>query len=235
MWELRDPVSSASHLLTAVWAVFATAVMVRLTRGWPQRRLPIIVYGLSMVTLYLASGIFHGLHYDSPEEKRFYQKLDQSAIFLLIAGTYTPVLAILLDNPWRKWLLRFVWSLAVGGIACLWFLPKLPHSTMIGFYLALGWVGVLPLPLYYRAVGWRAMNWVWLGAAFYSIGAVCELFQWPVIVPGWLQAHEILHFCDTAGSLAFFLFVIRYVIPYQPIARRSSPGFKAVPMDAARW
>jgi hemolysin III len=72
--------------------------------------------------------------------------------------------------------------------------------------------------MYYRAVGWRAMNWVWLGAAFYSVGAICELTQWPIIVPGWLQAHEVLHFCDTAGSIVFFLFVVRYVIPYVPVA-----------------
>ncbi|MCS6865148.1 MAG: hemolysin III family protein [Gemmataceae bacterium] len=229
IWELRDPVSSASHLLTALWAVFATFVMLRLTSGGWQRRLPIIVYGLSMVALYLASGVFHGRHYDSPEEKRLFQKLDQSAIYLLIAGTATPIMAILLQNPWRKWLLRTVWGLAVVGIASLWLLPKLPHSTMIAFYLALGWVGVLPLPLYYRVVGWRAMNWVWLGAACYSLGAVCELLQWPVLVPGWIQAHEILHFCDTAGSLAFFVFVIRYVLSY-PLR----PDYDAVASGADR-
>ena len=109
MTDLRDPVSSASHLLTALWAVYATLVMWRFTAGRPGRLLPVVVYGVSMVLLYLASGTFHGLHYDSPEEKRFFQKLDQSAVYLLIAGTYTPVLAILLEGAWRKWFLRMVW------------------------------------------------------------------------------------------------------------------------------
>src|SRR5947199_789715 len=95
---LRDPVSSASHLLTAAWAVYATLLLVRLTRPGDGRRLAVAVYGLSMVLLYLASGTFHGLFYDSPEERRFFQKLDQSAIFLLIAGTTTPVLVTLLDG-----------------------------------------------------------------------------------------------------------------------------------------
>jgi len=219
--DLRDPVSATSHLLTALWAVYATLIMLRLAARRPQRVLPVVVYGTSMVLLFLASGTFHGLHYDTPEQKRFFQKLDMSAVYLLIAGTYTPVLAIVLAGAWRKWFLRVVWLVALTGIGSLWLLPKAPHAAMVGFYLGLGWLGILPLPLYYRAVGWRAMNWVWAGAGFYSFGAICELAEWPVIVPGWVQWHEVLHFCDTAGSITFFLFVVRYVIPYQ--GRPSQP------------
>lgn len=216
MTDLRDPISSSSHLLTALWAVYATLIMLRLAGRSPGRLLPLAVYGVSMVLLYLASGTFHGLHYDTPEEKRFFQKLDQSAIYLLIAGTYTPTLAIVLAGAWRKWFLRMVWLMAGCGIGCLWLLPKAPHAAMISFYLALGWLGILPLPLFYRALGWRAMNWVWAGGLMYSVGAVCELLQWPVIVPGVLQAHEVMHLFDSAASLTFFLFVVRYVIPFEP-------------------
>jgi hemolysin III len=217
--DLRDPVSSASHLLTAVWAVFATLVMWRLTARRPERLVPVVVYGVAMVVLYLASGTFHGLYYTTPEEKRLFQKFDQSAVYLLIAGTATPIMSVLLVGKWRVWFLRMVWVLALAGVACLWVLPKAPHAAVVGLYLGLGWLSVLPVPLLYRAVGWRAMNWVWLGAVFYSGGAICELTQWPVIVPHWVEAHEVLHLCDTAGSLAFFLFVTRYVIPY-PAARQ---------------
>jgi hemolysin III len=213
--DLRDPVSSASHLLTAIWAVFATLVMLRLAAHRPGRLVPLAVYGVSMILLFLASGTFHGLHYDTPEQKRFFQKLDMSAVYLLIAGTYTPVLAIVLTGAWRAWFLRMVWLMALAGVGCLWLLPKPPHAAMVSFYLALGWLGILPLPVYYRALGWRAMNYVWVGAALYSAGAICELTHWPVIVPGWVQWHEVLHFCDTAASVTFFLFVVRYVIPFR--------------------
>ena len=226
MPELRDPVSSASHLFTALWAAYATLVMVRLAAGRPGRRLPVFVYGLSMVLLYAASGTFHGLYYDTPEQRRFFQRLDQSAVYLLIAGTNTPIIAILLRGAWRKWLLRLVWLLALAGVGCLWLLPKAPHAAMVAFYLVLGWTGVIPVPLYYRAVGWRAMNWAALGAGLYTAGAVFELAQWPVIVPGWIQAHEVLHFCDTAASMAFFVFVVRVVIPYRPAAAAGSEPVK---------
>jgi hemolysin III len=215
--ELRDPISSASHLLTALWAVFATLVMLRLTMNRPGRLVPVLVYGVSMVFLFLASGTFHGLHYDTPEQKRLFQKIDQSAVYLLIAGTYTPVLCILLTGAWRKWFLRMVWLLALAGVACMWLLPKAPHTVIVSLYVALGWIGIPPLPLYYRAVGWRAMNYVWVGGGLYSLGAICEVAQWPVIIPGVLQYHEVLHLCDSVACLAFFLFMVRYVIPYRPL------------------
>jgi hemolysin III len=222
--ELRDPVSSASHLLTALWAVFATLVMCRLAAQRPGRLVPVAVYGLSMVLLYTASGTFHGLHYDTPEQKRLFQKLDQSAVYLLIAGSVTPAIAILLEGAWRRRFLLVMWSLALAGVACMWLLPKAPHWAIVGIYLGLGWLCVLPTPHFCRAVGWRAMNWVWAGAGFYSLGAVCELAHWPVIVPGWVQWHEVLHFCDTAGSLCVFLFVVRHVIAYRPAVAVPAPA-----------
>ena len=88
--ELRDPVSSATHLATALWAVFATLLMYRLTPPERGRRAAVLIYGATRVLLFLASGLFHGLHFESPEQRRFFQRLDQSAVFLLIAGTSTP-------------------------------------------------------------------------------------------------------------------------------------------------
>jgi len=210
--ELRDPVSSASHLATALWAVFATLMMLRITPRERGRRIAVMIYGTSMVLLFLASGLFHGLYYDTPEERRFFQKLDQSAVYLLIAGTNTPPIAVLLGAGWRKWCLRMVWGSALLGVACQWLLPKPPHALVVGLYLGLGWFGMVPGWHYYRALGLRALNWVWVGAGCYTLGAVCELTQWPVIIPGWIQAHEVLHIFDSAGTIAFFLFIVRYVI-----------------------
>lgn len=228
MTDLRDPVSSASHLFTAAWAVFATLVMIRLAAPRPGRVLPVVIYGASMVLLFLASGMFHGLHYHGDEaRKRLFQKLDQSAVYLLIAGSYTPVLAILLDGAWRRWSLRMVWGFAIAGVSCLWLLPKVPHAVTVSLYLGVGWAGFAPVVQLYRAVGWRAMNWAWLCAGFYCAGAIFELTNWPVIVPGVIQAHEVLHFCDTGGALALFVFVVRYVIPFQPpssVAGRCEAG-----------
>jgi hemolysin III len=212
--DLRDPVSSSSHLITAVWAVFATLLMLRLTPGGSSRRAAVLVYGVSMVLLFLASGTFHGLRYSTDEQMRFFQRIDQSAIYLLIAGTNTPALTILLEGRLQRWFLSLMWFFALMGVASLWLLPKPPHELVVSNYLALGWLGIIPIVHYYKAVGWRAMNWVWLGAALYTFGAICELTRWPIVIPGWVQAHEVLHLCDSAGSVAFFIFIVRFVIPF---------------------
>ncbi len=215
MIDLRDPVSSSSHYITAAWAVFATVMMLRFTPRGEGRRLAVLIYGLSMIALFAASGTFHGLHYSSAEEMRFYQKIDQSAIYFLIAGTNTPLMTILLRGAQRKWFLTLVWIFAFVGVGFLWLLPKSPHAVVVSTYLALGWLGTLPIYQYYRRVGGGAMGWIWVGAALYTLGAVCELTRWPVIVPGVVQAHEVLHVCDSAACFAFFIFIFRYVIPYQ--------------------
>ena len=225
---LREPFSSASHLFTAVWAAYATLVLLQLTRRKPDRRWAVGVFGASMVALYVASGLFHAVPYTragNPAEFRFYQKIDQTAISLLIAGTNTPCMLVLLGGAVGKWFLRVLWGLAAAGVFCLWVLPRAPHAAVVGIYLGMGWFGVLPVYHYYRAVGWRAMNWVWAGAAFYTAGAVCELTEWPAVteVPVRFGFHEVFHLCDIAASAAFFGFVVRVVIPYERPAA-AEPG-----------
>src|SRR6185312_2351680 len=223
--HLRDPICSASHLLTALWAAYAGLVLLRLTPPPLGRRIAVAVFGLSMVLLYLASGIFHGVPFtraDNPEEFRFFQKLDQSAIYVLIAGTNTPCLAILLSGRRARWFLALMWAIAAAGIACQWLLPKPPHAVIVGLCLGMGWLGIVPIGRYYRMVGWRAMNWMWLGAAAYTFGAICELTEWPVIATTPLRFgfHEVMHLCDTAGSMAFFVFILRHVVDYSPARGR---------------
>ncbi len=225
--ELRDPVSSASHLLTAVWAVFATLVLLRITRGGPARRAAVLVYGFSMVALYAASGVFHGLPLDArlnPARFKFYQTLDQSAIFVLIAGTCTPPVSMLLGGRLRPWFLSLIWAFGITGIVCLWFIPKTPYEVIVGLCLGMGWLGTVPVVHYYRAVGWRAMNLVWLGALSYTLGGVCELLEGPVLWPGWVSYHEVFHFFVMAGSVFFFVFIVKHVIPYRPLPSPHRPA-----------
>lgn len=227
MLDLRDPVASGTHLLTALWAIFATLMMRRLTWDNPSRRFYVTIFGLSMIILYAASGLFHGLQLPRPE-LRFYQQIDQSAIYLLIAGTCTPVMAVLLTGGSRKWMLRSIWTMAAIGIFCMWLLPKVPHSATVSIYLVMGWLGLAGIWGYYRAVGLRAICWALWGAAFYTFGAVCELTKWPVVWPSVVQSHEVLHISDMAGTFCMFVFIVRYVIPYVPRAAEPEPVAQSV-------
>ncbi|QDU23274.1 PAQR family membrane homeostasis protein TrhA [Urbifossiella limnaea] len=214
--ELRDPFSSATHLLAAVWAAYATLVLVRLAPRHPGRRASAVVYGLSMVLLYAASGLYHAVPADA-DAVRHLQTLDRSAIFVLIAGTNTPVIAALLRGRQRRWCLGVMWGVAAVGVAALWLLPRAPYWATVSLYVAMGWLGGLPVVAYYRAVGWRAMNWVLLGGVLYTGGAACDLFGWPELSPPPVRVgpHEVFHVFVVAASAAFFVFVARHAIGHE--------------------
>ncbi len=218
--DFHDPVASISHLLTAVWAVYATLVLLRLTRGHGAGRWAVGFFGLSMVLLYLASGLFHGLHHDSEASRHFFQRLDKSAIFLLIAGSYFPVFAYLLRGAWRRWCLIAMGATAAVGIGSLWLLPELPHDALVGVYAAMGTVGLAVVPRIVPVTGWSGAGWVAAVAVSYLGGAAVEVLKWPVPVPGWVGPHEVLHLADMAGTFAMYVFVTRHVIRRPPVGSR---------------
>jgi hemolysin III len=235
--SLRDPVSSASHFLTAFLAVVVTLFLVRWTRGDVVRRLCVLVFGVSAVVLYTASGLFHALKLP-PEELRLYQRIDMSAIYLLIAGSSTPMAALLIRGRFRTALLAGQWLFAAAGIAALWLLPKADHRLLVSLYLAMGWLGAAGLWHYWRATGWRGVRWAVGGAGFYTAGAVIELANWPVLWTGIVRSHELLHFCDIGGTACHLVFIVKYVLPYRhptevPVSRpvAQTAGF-AVPAEA---
>jgi hemolysin III len=216
---LRDPVCSLTHLAAAVFGVFVTLLLWRLTRGDRRKRLSLVCFGLTMVVLYAASGTYHAidLPLTSPEVD-FFRRLDHSAIYALIAGTYTPVFAVVLAHCWARRLLPLVWALAATGIALKWLVPVASDPLTVGLYLGLGWFGILSVVPLSKALGWQALAWGGLGGLLYTAGAVCELAQWPVILPGWFAWHEVMHVCDMGGTAAHVVFMVGYVVPFPSAA-----------------
>ncbi|HEX3151032.1 MAG TPA: hemolysin III family protein [Gemmataceae bacterium] len=214
MDSLRDPVASASHFLMSFLAVVATAFMVRLAGGDRGRRLCVLIFGLSTIVLYAASGLYHSLRLPV-EQLRLYQKIDMSAIFLLIAGSCMPTAGILLRGRFRAILLTGEWLFAAIGIASLWLLPKADHRLMVSIYAVMGWIGMAGVWQMWKATGSWGLFWICAGAFFYTLGAVIELANWPVLVPGVIRSHELLHFCDMTGTACHIVFVIKYALPYR--------------------
>jgi hemolysin III len=225
---LRDPVSSMTHLVSSIFAVYLTLLLCRLSRGERTKQLSLACFGATAVVLYAASGTYHAIRLptDSPTVEIF-RRLDHSAIYLLIAGTYTPVFAALLRGSQRAFLLATVWLLAIAGIAAKWLWPIAPEALTVGLYLALGWIGVVPMRALLRAVGWRGMAWGLAGGLCYTAGAACELARWPVLIPGVIGWHEIFHVFDMAGTGFHVVFMIRCVIPFESRA----PAAKAVALS----
>lgn len=210
----RNPVSAGTHLLWCLLSMYITALLWRLSRGDRLRQWSTGIFGLSMVLLYGSSGLYHAVL--GPQALLPYlRKLDHSAIYVLIAGTYTPIVAVLLRGRLRIALLSLVWGLAGMGIAAKWLLPWPPYGLTVALYIGMGWIGVLPIGPLIRAVGVPAMLWGLLGGLLYTFGGVCDAAKWPVLLPGIIGYHEVLHVADMGGTLIHVIFVVRYVLPFQ--------------------
>ncbi len=219
---LRNPVSAVTHLLWCVLGFYVTGILWRLTRGDRPRQLSTGVFGLSLILLYGASGIYHSVP-SGAALLPYLQKLDHSAIYVLIAGTYTPVFAVLLSGRWRVVLLSLVWGMAGVGIAAKWLVPWPRYEWTVALYVAMGWIGVVPAVQLIRAVGVQAMLWGLLGGLLYTFGGVCDAIQWPILLPGVVGYHEVLHLSDMGGTLVHIFFIVRYIVPFQRLGTPPSP------------
>ena len=210
----RNPVSAGTHLLWCLLAVYITGLLWRLSRGDRIRQLSTGAFGLSMVLLYGASGAYHAVPGEDLLLVKYLRLLDHSAIYVLIAGTYTPVFAVLLRGRLRIILLSLVWGLAAVGIAAKWLLPWPPYELTVALYIAMGWIVLIPIWQLIRAVGVHGMLWALLGGLLYTFGGVCDAACWPVLLPGVIGYHEVLHLLDMGGTLVHVFFVFRYVLPF---------------------
>ncbi len=214
-FPLRNPVSASTHLLWCALGVFLTALLWKLTGGCRLRRWSAVIFGVSMCLLYGASGLYHSLHV-APKTLNIFRLLDHSMIYVLIAGTYTPICALLLRGRLRVILLATVWGLALAGIACKWLLAAPPYPVTVGLYVALGWIALLPLRQLIAAIGLGPMAWALLGGVLYTVGGVCDAAKWPMPCPGVIGPHEVLHLCDMAATAIHVYFILRFVLPYRP-------------------
>lgn len=214
--DFHQPVASATHLFTAAWALFATLVMVRQAKDTPTVvRAAVTFLGVSMVVLYCASGLYHGLRYETDADKILWLRLDRSAIFLLILGSNLPMYAAYLTG-WRLVLPAVVMSaIAVIGITFQW-VGTVTQGIAIGSYVGMSLVGALTLPWWARRVPTGGLRWFVLAMGLYAAGAAVEAARWPNPLPDVLGHHELLHLFDTVGTLAHFTFVTRFVLRPAP-------------------
>lgn len=230
--DFHDPVSSLSHLIMAGWAFLGSIFLLRLARHHSRsQRISLVFYAITVVSLYASSGLFHGLQHGSAESRRVWQLLDQTAIFGLILGSNVPVIVYILRGRLRNYLLMLMSAIALTGIFALWVLPVPPHELLVAVYLAMGLLGLAPIRLYFRRLGWRGMKWVFLLSFFYVAGGVSEALEWPVIVTGWFTYHEVLHFCDIAGTIAHYALLLQIITTTPPKHARNPRGQAGRPVD----
>jgi hemolysin III len=209
-WRFRDPVSGLTHFWAAVVATAGLILLLYLGWGNTLRVLSLLLYGLSLVLMFASSAAYH-LVQSGPRLMRWLRTLDHSAIYLLIAGTYTPICLHFFTGFWRGGMLILIWSLALVGIAVKLFILRGPRWLTAGIYLVMGWIAVSAIGEMLRVMPPAALLLLALGALFFSLGAVIYISKQPDFVPGVFGFHELWHIFVILGCLSHFLLIAVYV------------------------
>lgn len=203
----REPVNALSHLVGAVLALVGSVLLVVRANGDPWKVYPLAVYGLTLVALFAASTALHATRAGEPTLRRL-RILDHAAIFLLIAGSYTPVVLIAMrpDYPISSWILfSLVWTLALLGVVFKVAWISAPRWLSTALYLLLGWLALLGIVPIVETVPAAGLVWLLVGGFFYSLGAVIYGLKRPDPIPGVFGYHEIWHLFVLAGALSHYL------------------------------
>ena len=206
--DIRDEIANAlTHGLGAVAALAGSAVLITLAAiygdGWQLGAS--IVFGISLLLLYTASTLYHAIQH--PVAKGRLKVFDHCAIYLLIAGTYTPFTLIGLRGPWGWGLFAAIWTLAIAGVAFKLFYTGRFKLLSTIFYIAMGWLVIVAIKPMWNALDGATLGWLLAGGVFYTLGT---FFYHRESIP---YSHAIWHLFVIGGSVCHFVAVTRQVLP----------------------
>ena len=194
-----------THLSGALLALVGAVVLIVIgsVKADPWKIVSFSVYGATLFFLYLSSTLYHSTR---GRAKALFRKLDHGAIYLLIAGTYTPFALVTLNGPWGWTLFGVVWGLAALGVVQeLWF-GKGARVVSLVLYLLMGWFAVIAVVPLVRALSWPGFAWVAAGGLIYTAGIVFYLFD-----ERFRHFHGIWHIFVMAGSAVHYAAIVMFV------------------------
>ena len=209
--RMREPVNGLTHLGGAVAATIGLAVL--LVIGWSStgKVISVLIYGLSLIGLFASSATYH-LADVRPKIQEILRKVDHSAIYLLIAGTYTPFCINAFTGFWRWGLLTIIWSLAGIGILVKLFTVNAPRWLSAGTYVLMGWLCIAAIGEMLVTLPTFALTWLVAGGVIYTLGALVYITKIMNFWPGKFGYHEVWHIFVLLGALAHFVAVVGVVV-----------------------
>jgi hemolysin III len=207
-------INTITHMMGAFFALFGTAVLIvsAAAEGKLWHVVSFALYGVSLIVLFVASSLHHGLNL-SKRLNDMFRLFDYIAIYLLIAGTYTPLCLVVQRNMWGWTLFGVVWALTAVGITIKSIYPDLPRWVSNTFYIGIGWVGAILILRSIPIIGWDGFALILAGGIVYTVGAMIFYFERPNPVPGKFGFHEIWHLFVLTGAVLHYLFMYYIVLP----------------------
>ena len=211
---IREPGSAITHFIGCLMALIAASPLLMKAHGNSTHLLAMTIFTCSMILLYGASTMYHSICHVSTKVLCCFRKLDHMMIFVLIAGSYTPVCMIVLGGKKGYTLLAVVWITALIGMfikACWITCPKWFSSII---YIAMGWTCLPVFGTLWGTLPHTAFGWLLAGGIIYTIGGVIYALKLPVFnsLHKYFGSHEIFHLFVMGGSICHFIFMYQYVV-----------------------
>ena len=205
--KLREPVNSLTHWGGAILAVIGLIAL--LIVGWstPAKLISLVVYGVSLIFLFSASATYHMVQVKD-KALEIFRKIDHSAIYVLIAGTYTPFCVSALTGYWKWGMLTVIWSLAVIGIVVKIFYIRAPRWLNAGIYIVMGWLVLAVIGQIVANLSPWVLTWLIVGGVTYTLGAVVYMTKMFNFKPGVFGFHEVWHIFVLLAALFHFIAVM---------------------------
>lgn len=214
MKNLKDPGSAITHFIGMMMAAFAAVPLLLKAFTEPDRIhvISLAVFIVSMVMLYGASTLYHSLDL-SEKANRILKKMDHMMIFVLIAGTYTPICLLVLDKTVGIPLLILVWAIALVGIVIKGFFVYCPKWFSSALYISMGWTCVLVFSKLLTSMSGPAFGWLLAGGIIYTVGGIIYALKLPLFNSRHKNfgSHEIFHLFVMAGSICHFVLMYCFV------------------------
>ena len=212
---LKDPGSAITHFIGMLMAIFAGFPLLLKATQQANRiyLISLSVYLVSMILLYAASTIYHSLDISEKVNRRL-KKFDHMMIFILIAGTYTPICLIELKGKTGTILLTIVWSIAIIGILIKTFWINCPKWFSSMLYIGMGWTCVLAFTKLLNALSSGAFGWLLAGGIIYTIGGIIYALKLPIFNSKHKNfgSHEIFHLFVMGGSICHFIVMYVFIL-----------------------
>lgn len=204
---IREPVNSLTHWAGAILGLIGLIAL--LIVGWstPAKIISLTIYGVSLIAMFSASATYHMVH-AKDQVLVILRKLDHSAIYLLIAGTYTPFCVNAFDGFWKWGMLSIIWSLAAIGIGVKIFYIKAPRWLNAGIYVVMGWLCVGAAGQMLAVLPAWVFGWLLAGGVIYTLGALVYITKIFNFVPGVFGFHEVWHIFVILAAAAHFVAVL---------------------------
>ena len=205
--KLREPVNSLTHWGGAILALIGLVVL--LIVGWstPAKVVSLVVYGISLIFMFSASATYHMVQVKD-KALEIFRKIDHSAIYALIAGTYTPFCINAFEGFWKWGMLSIIWSLAIVGIIVKVFYIRAPRWLNAGIYVIMGWFSVSAAGQMLAALPAWVLTWLIIGGVIYTLGAIVYITKIFNFKPGVFGFHEVWHIFVLLAAAAHFVAVL---------------------------